>query len=389
MEKEKINYLPAAGAFALMMAMSLCTTALSFFNEPVSAELGVGRGSFTLYYSLLMATGAFSSPLVGQFVGKFGVRPVVGLSAVWCFLGFMLFSCSGSLWAFYLIAVCMGVLCVSCVSLCANVTVQTMYPTQKAAGMLGIVMSGSGVGGMIASLILPGILENYGWRIGYRMLAMLWLTLVILAFAAIGKPHHNEKSRTVKTAQGGMTRAEAIRSRQLYCVIGMGLLLSAACGITTQIPSVLTSIGYTASQAGMLMSLMTAAIACGKIIQGVIYGNLGLTKGGILTIGLFVISFWMLTIKALTIPALVFMAMGVGVVTTLLPLNAKAIFGTREYAAIYGIISLGATCGNFVAAPVWGSVYDVFGSYVPGLLFTPFLLIAALGLHILLNRKRT
>ena len=37
----------------LMLTMSLLSTALSFFVAPVCADLGFGRGSFTLYYSLI------------------------------------------------------------------------------------------------------------------------------------------------------------------------------------------------------------------------------------------------------------------------------------------------------------------------------------------------
>ena len=56
------EYRFAAAAFLLMMAMALTTTALSFFVAPVCAELGVGRGSFTVYYSLMTASGAMPHP---------------------------------------------------------------------------------------------------------------------------------------------------------------------------------------------------------------------------------------------------------------------------------------------------------------------------------------
>ena len=54
MEKLR-EYRPALAAFLLMMAMALTTTALSFFVGPVCEALGFGRGSFTVYYSLMTA----------------------------------------------------------------------------------------------------------------------------------------------------------------------------------------------------------------------------------------------------------------------------------------------------------------------------------------------
>ena len=51
---------PAAAAFLLAMAMALTTTAVSFFVVPVCDELGLGRGEFTVYFSLMTAAGAVS-----------------------------------------------------------------------------------------------------------------------------------------------------------------------------------------------------------------------------------------------------------------------------------------------------------------------------------------
>ena len=77
-----VNYRPAAAAFLLMISMALTTTALSFFVGPVCTELGLGRGSFTIYYSLMSATGAFAIPFHGQYINKKGVRGIMTVSAI-------------------------------------------------------------------------------------------------------------------------------------------------------------------------------------------------------------------------------------------------------------------------------------------------------------------
>ena len=77
------------------------------------------------------------------------------------------------------------------------------------------------------------------------------------------------------------------------------------------------------------------------------------------------------------------MALGLGIYTTLLPLVTRQVFGTREYAAIWGLL---ATCGSvdtIVANPIWGSIYDLTGAYTAAMLVLPLLLIAAAWL---LNR---
>ena len=67
-----VNYRPAAAAFLLMISMALTTTALSFFVEPVCDALGIGRGTFTVYYSIMTASGTLAIPVLGQSIGKRG-----------------------------------------------------------------------------------------------------------------------------------------------------------------------------------------------------------------------------------------------------------------------------------------------------------------------------
>ena len=85
--KAKNDLRPSAAAFLLMIAMSITTTAISFFVTPVCADLGIGRGSFTLYYSLMTAAGAFSTAFLGQYANRKGVRGIVLVSALWCSAG--------------------------------------------------------------------------------------------------------------------------------------------------------------------------------------------------------------------------------------------------------------------------------------------------------------
>ena len=166
------EYRPAFAAFLLMMAMALTTTALSFFVVPVCEELGLGRGSFAVCYSLMTASGAAAIPVLGRLIQSRGVGRMVAVSAVWVCLGFLLFSVSGGLWMLYAAGTWIGVFGTACVSLCASVIVQQSYTGSRASGILGVVMSGSGVGGMLVSLMMPVLLRELGWRWGYRCLAV-------------------------------------------------------------------------------------------------------------------------------------------------------------------------------------------------------------------------
>jgi hypothetical protein len=113
----KSLFRPAVSAFLLMVTMSLLSTALSFFVVPVCSDLGFGRGSFTLYYSLMVAAGAVSASFLGTYMNQHGVRGVILVSGIWCGLGFLGLSVSSHLWMFYLLGAAIWSVVISCSSI--------------------------------------------------------------------------------------------------------------------------------------------------------------------------------------------------------------------------------------------------------------------------------
>ena len=382
------EFRPALAAFLLMMAMALTTTALSFFIGPVCESLAIGRGSFTIYYSLMTASGAFTIAFLGQVINKKGVRGILTVSSFWVAAGLFAFSMSKSLWMFYAAAAFLGMFGTSCISLCANVIVQQSYSGGRASGLLGIVMSGSGVGGMIVSLILPGLIERLGWQVCYRILAISWLTLGLCALLLLGKTELSGGVGQRRTPVSGMTRAEALRSPKLYLLIVVIFLLTAACGLQQQIPSVLSGYGFDTAQVSAMVSFFTAMLAVGKIVQGLLYSKIGPDKGGYIIIACFSISFLLLQNPKLIYPALVLLAVGMGCVTTLMPTVARFTFGALEYASIWSILSTVSSVGSLIATPMFGMVYDAFSSYGPAMTVSAIGLVVALIALFLSFRKK-
>ncbi|MBQ7000434.1 MAG: MFS transporter [Oscillospiraceae bacterium] len=379
---------PSAAAFLLMMAMAITTSALSFFVTPVCEELGIGRGSFTLYYSLMTASGAVSTSFWGSHINKKGVRGVIFLSALWCSAGLLLFSFSGSLWTFYLVATAMGICGTSCLNLCANVIVQTSYSSEQASSLLGFVMAGSGVGGMVFSLVLPGLLEDLGWRMGYRVLAVCFLVLVLCAFVLEGKRETAGAVGNRKAVMDGMSRADAMKSPKFYLMMVAIVLYTAGCSIQQQLPALLEGLRFSTTQVGVMMSVMTASLAVGKILQGMLYSRVGIARGGCVITVLFAAGFLLLLQPGTAYPGLVSLAVGMGIVTTLMPTVVRFVFGAREFAAIWGVLATASSVGAFVSNPIWGVVYDTCGNYTPAMLATPALLAVALGAMLLALRDQ-
>ena len=164
-----------------------------------------------------------------------------------------------------------------------------------------------------------------------------------------------------------MTRAQALRSPKLYLLTLVMFLLTAACGIQQQIPSVLAGFGFATDQVSAMVSFFTAALALGKIAQGILYSRLGPQRGGLLIVAVFAGSFLLLGRPGLVYPGLAMLAVGMGSVTTLMPTLTRFTFGALEYAAIWSILSTASSIGALIATPLFGMAYDAFGSYAPAM----------------------
>ena len=380
--KEKISfYRPAIAAFLVIMAMALTSSTISFFLEPVCESLQISRGSFSAIFSLMSISGALSNPFLGQIAGKRGVRGILLLTGLWTGTCMMLLSLVTKLWMLYVVAFSLGLFGSTCVCLCGTVMVQQAYRGDQASGILGAVMAGSGVGGMFFSLLIPGIMESFGWRMGMCAMGICWMTFVWLGMLLLGKQSVHRNSERNSETVWGMTRAEALKSPKLYLQMIVIVVISGCCGLQQQLPSLLGEKGFTAGQVSIMISATTVFIGLGKFGQGLFYGKVGVKKGGLLTMAAFGAGCLAMFSKALIWPGLILLAVGMGVYTTLLPMVIRNVFGTREYASIWALVSTVGCIGTIVGYPMWGVAYDLTGSYTFALIGGAVLLAIARGAH--------
>lgn len=384
MEKKHIR--PAASAFLLMVTMSLLSTALSFFVGPVCEDMGFGRGSFTLYYSLMVATGAFSVSFLGQYMNTHGVRGIILVSALWCGVGFFGLSFCKALWMFYVVGAAMGFFGTSCVYLCANITVQQSYSARDASMVMGIVMAGSGIGGMIWSNVVPGVIASFGWQFSYRVLGVCWISLALLSWLILGK--QDLSGAVGKAGAGPSTGKGVFRTGKFFMIFSVACILTMASCISQQLPSLLGGMGYDAAQVGLMVSVMTAFVAVGTVLEGLFCGKFGVVGTMISVTVFYAFGYGMLFFPGMIYVALAGLAFGAGSLGTLLPIVVRHAFGGRDYAAVWSMIMTASSITSFLATPVWGMVYDVCGNYNPALITMPVLLGVSVVLLMALFRKK-
>ena len=83
-------YIVGAGFFANVASAFALASTLSIFLKPLTADLGVSRGVFSLLRSGEGLIGAGVAPLVGQLVDRYGGRWLLAIGAVIVGVGYLL-----------------------------------------------------------------------------------------------------------------------------------------------------------------------------------------------------------------------------------------------------------------------------------------------------------
>ena len=153
--------------------------AIGPFLKPVSADLGIDRGTFSLVISLsLLLYGAFM-PLVGRVVDRFGARAVCSAGAVVMAASLVGTAHMTTLWEFYLYYAVVGSLGLAATGhVTGSVALARWFVRRR-----GLAMSSLGAAGMAGMALLVPVamwcILRYGWRATFVILGVGSLAVML------------------------------------------------------------------------------------------------------------------------------------------------------------------------------------------------------------------
>lgn len=188
-----------------------------------------------------------------------------------------------------------------------------------------------------------------------------------------------------------MTAREALRSRSFWSLVlifsTQGIGVSAL--MAHQIPY-FQSIGFSPEQAASTVAAMFFLSGIGRLGAGIVLEFLDwrLLMSAVLVAQ--VAAFVLLVNITAYWQALVFAAiMGISFGSTIpaRPILVGLLFGTRAFGSIQGLLQAGAVAAGVVGPVVLGWVFDVYGTYVPGILGFTAIAAVAIPLPFLLAKR--
>jgi MFS family permease len=282
-------------------------------------------------------------------------------------------------WNFYILSALIGFASMFIIHIAVAIMVTFWFGPKIRGKAMGLAMAGSGIGTMILNPLLAYINTTYGWRMSYRLLALLTIILVPLILAIVVKSPQEKGLTQLGAVEGGaaaqaaaakvgLTTGQAMKS-PLFYIIFITFFLFSLTSLIFMYNAYLYfyNIGFEPVVGASLMSIAALAVIFGKFLVGAACDKWGARTGATIAIAFLIIGI-VLLIGAASIPPLAYLAVavfGVGnaLATVAVPLIVGELFGNRDYGSLVGICNMGCSLGASFGALAGSLIYNASGSY--------------------------
>lgn len=427
----------ALSTLALAVSNGLTTLGFPVFHFPIredfvasgaveaaSAQSFIANGA-----SLTFLVAGFASPVAGFLIQKFSLRGLMTTGCVILGAGLILHARAQSAETVYLARILMGA-SLGFVGVLANTVLVSRWFRRRRGTAIGILLTGTSIGGVLIPLIAAPLIAGYGWRAALLIVSLLvWLVLLpAILFLVKDKPEDiglspdgdaNELRITNYELQDGDVFEDTVKNRKPETEIqnpvsgftlGQALKMPlfwvfAVCAALIFYPIFVISqqfilylqspkIGLSGQNAAFAQATLFAVSVGGKFLFGFLSDRFSPTRVMLVCCAvMFAASLVLLNLTAST--AFLFLVpFGLGYGGTFVLLNRLVAdyFGTREYGKILGVIMVVETLGSTVGGKITASLADAAGgdytqAFYVVILATGAALAAVIALNLMIGKK--
>jgi MFS family permease len=393
-------YIVAVGILVHIAGTFSFSSTLSIFLKPITEELGVSRGAFSLIRTAEIGVAALLVPLLGPVVDRYGGRWLLVIGVLMEGAGLLLSSLVQEFWQFVVVR-CGLVIAGEALlgSLVINVTIAQWF-VRKRGRAVAIANLGTGVAKLGIPLCAAWLFVLIGWRGTWAVLGIVAPLLVVIpALVFIHRRPEDigltpdgaaPPERAVHGASGSValttarkqgaveeiewTRSEVLRLPAFWLlVLTFGIASIGIAGLNLHIFSFISDIGYPPLVGATVMSTIALTQLGTTLIWGILADKFDIRKVSCVQFLIQGAGLVLAVLSAeLSLVYVGFFLYGIG-------LAGSFIIREVIWANFFGRASLGTVRGIslffshlFAAsgAPFFGFLFDATGSY--NLSFTAF-----------------
>ena len=346
---------------------------LSQFMAPLEHEFGWTRAEASIGYSISLLLGFVSGPFIGRLVDTINARLLVLPGIVLTGLAMAAFSLATPS-----IAVWIGLWCaVSAVGALVGPTVWLAVVAaafeKNRSQAISIAICGMSMATMLAPISGRLLIDAYGWRMAWVMLALVWTVpalILALLFFHDRRPRARPKADPAVVAppkpalRGAMLSGTFIRLALAVTVLGI-----AGSSFTLHLFPALIEKGMNSTTAASVAGVLGAAAIVGKLSLGSFFDRVGQVPVTLSIMALYAAASAILAQSSASVPLAITgcvvlgLASG-GFLVAIACITARlfdgAIFGTL-YGSLTSLSVLAAAIGPLMVS----RFHDATGTYIP------------------------
>lgn len=376
------------GSLVISTAMGL-RHGFGLFMEPLSSELGWGRGVFAFALALQNLVWGISQPFTGALADRFGAARIIVVGGLLYAIGLLFMSLSTSVLGMTVSAgLLIGLgLSGTTFSVILGAVGRAVAPEKRSMAM-GIV-SAAGSFGQFA--MLPGtlgLLQWLGWAAA--LLAMAAIATIIIPLGAMLRDKPSAKTTTDLSLKDALNEAAGQKGFWLLC-LGFFVCGFQVVFIAVHLPGYLFDNGLAVQVGTTVLALVGLFNIVGTYTAGWMGGIW--SKPKLLT--------WLYLIRGIVITAFIYLPLSpisayiFGIAIGLLWLSTvpltngivASVFGVRHLSMLGGIVFLFHQLGSFMGVWLGGYFYDLTGHYNTVWQLAIVLSVVAAALHWSISEK--
>jgi len=318
--------------------------------------------------------------IAGIVTDRFGPRWVTAFCGLCGGIGYILMSRVSNIWELYIY---LGLLIGTGASLNVPLmsTVIRWFGDKKSL-VTGIIMAGSGVGGVIMPLISTWLITTYTWRTTFIILGIINIIVTMIAIIFLKRdpsrlqpPQQAARLSTpavFEEESRKLTFKEVMVNRSFWLIFFSFLFFGLAANVVNiHIVPMATDYNISVEAAAGILAFINFTSIFGRIVIGSLGDKIGNRRLYIITLALMAASFvWLVLTRDLwmfyAFSIVYGIVLGVGLVQQS-PLIA-VIFGTGSHGLIMGLAGFGLTIGMALGGFLAGVMYDHYGNYLLALI---------------------
>ncbi|KAG1106521.1 hypothetical protein G6F42_016719 [Rhizopus arrhizus] len=255
------GWLVVLGAFAVQITSVM----QDYYHQNMFADNAKALVDLSFVGTLALVFVNGSSPVVQYFVARFGLRPIMIVGTLFITIALEMAGFASQIWHLYLTQ---GILFGVGAS-CMYGTVLSVAPqwfTKNRGVALGIVASGSGIGGLIVPFIVTPLNSSLGPGWTYRILGFICMFCDIIACICVKERivRKKEKKNFFKIIDFGVLK----NTNFLLFIIASDIALLGYFVPFFFLPAYATQLGLSDSQGSSLIAVCSAMNFVGRLASG-------------------------------------------------------------------------------------------------------------------------